>query len=114
MAPVIYQNHYVGTSTLADGTTTEFTADIDLSLEDSTFDSEAVLVYVGGIRQTTGYTVTGDSPVSVEFATAPTAGYQVTIQVLQALGWYGPGSTTAYDGVGLQYTDTVAAQFFRG
>ena len=114
LAPVIYQNQYVGSSTLADGTTTEFTADIDLSLEDSTFDSQAVLVYVGGIRQTTGYTVTGDSPVSVEFDTAPTAGYQVTIQVLQALGWYGAGSTTAYDGVGLQYTDTVAAQFFRG
>ena len=114
LAPVIYQNHYVRSSTLADGTTTEFTANIDLSLEDSTFDSQAVLVYVGGIRQTTGYTVIGDSPVSVEFATAPTAGYQVTIQVLQGLGWYGAGSTTVYDGVGLQYTDTVAAQFFRG
>ena len=114
LAPVIYQNQYVGSSTLADGTTTIFTADIDLSQEDSTFDSQAVLVFVGGIRQTTGYTVTGDNPVTIEFDTAPTAGYQVTIQVLQGLSWYGAGSTTAYDGVGLQYTDTVAAQFFRG
>ena len=71
-------------------------------------------MFVGGIRQTTGYTVTGDNPVTIEFDTAPTAGYQVTIQVLQGLSWYGAGSTTAYDGVGLQYTDTVAAQFFRG
>jgi hypothetical protein len=114
LAPVIYQNQYVGSSTLANGTATVFTADIDLSLEDSTFDSQAVLVFVGGIKQTTGYTVTGDNPVTIEFDTAPTAGYQVTIQVLQGLSWYGAGSTTAYDGVGLQYTDTVAAQFFRG
>ena len=114
LAPAIYQNHYEGTSTLANGTTTIFTASVDLSLEDSTFDAQAVLVYVGGLLQTTGYTVTGDNPVTVEFDTAPTAGYQVTIQVLQGLSWYGPGSTTTYDGVGLQYTDTVAAQFFRG
>ena len=114
LAPVVYQNHYVGTSSIANGTTTIFTADIDLSLEDSTFDVEAVLVYVGGIRQTSGYSVIGDSPVKVQFTTAPTAGYQVTIQVLQALSWYGTGSTTTYDGVGLEYTDTVAAQFFRG
>jgi hypothetical protein len=114
LAPVAYQNHYVGTSTVANGTTTIFTADIDLSLEDSTFDVEAVLVYVGGIKQTSGYSVIGDSPVKIQFTTAPTAGYQVTIQVLQALSWYGAGSTTTYDGVGLEYTDTVAAQFFRG
>jgi hypothetical protein len=114
LAPAIYQNHYEGSSTLADGTTTIFTASIDLSLEDSTFDSQAVQVYVGGLLQTGGYTVTGDNPVTVEFDTAPTAGYQVTIQVLQGLSWYGTGSTTTYDGVGLQYTDTVAAQFFRG
>jgi hypothetical protein len=114
LAPMIYQNQYVGSSTLANGTATIFTADIDLSLEDSTFDSQAVLVFVGGIRQTTGYSVTGDNPVTVEFDTAPTTGYQVTIQVRQGLGWYGAGSTTVYDGVGLQYTDTLAAQFFRG
>ena len=114
LAPVIYQDHYVGSNTLADGTTTIFTADVDLSLEDSTFDAQAILVYVGGLLQTTGYSVTGDNPVTVQFDTAPTAGYQVTIQVRQGLGWYGAGSTTTYDGLGLQYTDTVAAQFFRG
>ena len=114
LAPVIYQDHYVGSDTLANGTATIFTADVDLSLEDSTFDVQAIQVYVGGLLQTTGYTITGINPVTVEFDTAPTAGYQVTIQIRQGLGWYGPGSNTTYDGVGLQYTDTVAAQFFRG
>jgi hypothetical protein len=114
LAPVIYQNQYVGSSTLANGSTTTFTADVDLSQEDSAFDEQAILVYVGGLLQTTGYSVTSDNPVTIEFDTAPTAGYQVTIQIRQGLGWYGAGSTTAYDGVGLQYTDTVAAQFFRG
>jgi hypothetical protein len=114
LAPVAYQDQFVGSTALADGTTTIFTADVDLSLEDSTFDEQAILVYVGGIKQIGNYTVTGDSPVKIEFDTAPTAGYQVTIQIRQGLGWYGIGSTTAYDGAGLQYTDTVAAQFFRG
>jgi hypothetical protein len=114
LAPVIYQDRIVGSETLANGTTTIFTADVNLSLEDSTFDEQAILVYVGGLLQTSGYTVTGVDTVTIEFDTAPTAGYQVTIQIRQGLGWYGPGSTTAYDGVGLQYTDTLAAQFFRG
>jgi hypothetical protein len=114
LAPAIYQNTYVGSETLANGATTTFTADVDLSQEDSAFDEQAILVYVGGLLQTTGYSVTSDSPVTIEFTTAPTSGYQVTIQIRQGLGWYGPGSTTVYDGVGLQYTDTVAAQFFRG
>jgi hypothetical protein len=111
---VIYQDRIVGSETLANGTTTIFTADVDLSLEDSTFDEQAILVYVGGLLQTSGYAVTGNNPVTIEFDTAPTAGYQVTIQIRQGLGWYGAGSTTTYDGIGLQYTDTLAAQFFRG
>jgi hypothetical protein len=113
LAPGIYQDHYLGSNTLADGTTTIFTADVNLSLEDSTFDEQAILVYVGGIKQTSGYSVTGDNPVTVEFDTAPTAGYQVTIQVRQGLGWYGPG-VYATTGTPLQDSSTLAAQFFRG
>ena len=113
LAPVIYQNQYVGSESTGDGSTTTFTADVDLSLEDSTFDAQAIQVYVGGLLQTTGYTVTNDNPVTVEFDTAPTAGYQVTIQIRQGLGWYGTGSTE-YGGTPLQDTDTPAAQFFRG
>mgnify|MGYP003334093648 CR=1 FL=1 len=114
LAPVTYQDHYVGSNTLADGITTVFSTDVDLSQEDSAFDAQAVQVYVGGILQTTGYSVTGDNPITVAFDTAPTAGYQVTIQIRQALSWYGAGSTTSYDGVGLQYTNTPAAEFFLG
>jgi hypothetical protein len=69
---------------------------------------------VGGILQTSGYSITNPSPVVVEFDTAPTAGYQVSIQVEQGLSWYQPGTTTASDGVPLQLTDTAAARFIRG
>jgi hypothetical protein len=113
LAPVVYQDHYVGSNTLADGMTTTFTADVDLSAPGLTFAQSCVLVYVGGLLQTSGYTVTNDNPITVEFDTAPTAGYQVTIQVRQGLGWYGTGvyQTT---GTPLQDSTTVAAQFFRG
>jgi hypothetical protein len=112
LAPIEYQDSLPGSNTAANGTQTIFTAPIDLSLEDSSFDVQAILVYVGGLRQTDGYLVTGVNPVTVEFDTAPTAGYQVTIQVRQGLGWYGPGvyETT---GIPLQDSDTEAAQFFR-
>ena len=73
-----------------------------------------VQVYVGGILQSGGYTIMGDSPVTVVFATAPTAGYQVSIRVRQGLSWYEPGINTASNGVALQETDTLAARFIRG
>ena len=113
LAPLIYQDHYVGSNTLGDGSTTIFTTDVDLSQQDSAFDTQAIRVYVGGLLQTSGYTVTSDNPVTVEFDTAPTAGYQITIQIRQGLGWYGAGvyETT---GTPLQDATTVAAQFFRG
>jgi len=113
LAPIVYQDHYVGSNTLADGTTTTFTANVDLSSQGLTFAQDCVLVYVGGLLQTSGYSVTDDNPVTVEFDTAPTQGYQVSIQVRQGLGWYGTGvyQTT---GTPLQDSTTVAAQFFRG
>ena len=113
LAPAIYQDHYVGSNTLGDGSTTIFTADVDLSQQDSSFDATAIRVYVGGLLQTGGYTVTGDNPVTVEFDTAPTAGYQVTIQIRQGLGWYGTGVYIS-NGTPLQDATTLAAQFFRG
>jgi hypothetical protein len=112
-----YQNQYVESNYLGDGNTTTFVADFslqDLTLFDSTDLTLAVQVFVGGTLQLTGYTDDVDDSsesVTVTFETAPDQGYQVTIRVRQGLGWYGPGSTTAYDGVGLQYTDTRAAQF---
>jgi hypothetical protein len=59
LAPVEYQDSLSGSNTVANGTQTIFTADVDLSLEDSSFDVQAILVYVGGLRQTDGYSVTG-------------------------------------------------------
>ena len=120
LTPTVYQDHFVGSNTLGNGSTTTFVADVDLSAVNftpptpPTPTSRAVSVYVGGLLQTSGYTVTSYNPVTVVFDTAPTEGYQVTIQVRQGLGWYGAGSNTMYNGLGLQNTDTLAAQFFTG
>jgi hypothetical protein len=100
---------------LGDGSTTVFTANsIDLGLLDPADVDLAVQVYIGGVLQSGGYTITADDPVSVTFATAPTAGYQVSIRVRQGLSWYEPGTNTASNGVALQETDTLAARFIRG
>jgi len=71
-------------------------------------------VYVGGIRQYTGYSITGTGPVTVEFDEAPTAGYQVSIRVVQGKSWYQPGPFTPSNGQPLQETETLAARFIRG
>jgi cyanate permease len=86
-----------------------FTA-TDIAVTDAT----AVEVYVGGILQTAGYTVSAINPVSVTFTTAPTENYQVTILVLRGKSWYTPGAGTASDGVPLQEQETLAARFIRG
>jgi hypothetical protein len=75
---------------------------------------EAVQVFVGGILQTSGYTIASADPVRIEFDTAPTAGYQVTIRIKQARVMYAPGIGTASNGRPLQETDTAAARFIRG
>ena len=115
LLPVEYQNRVQYDNVIADGTTTEFVAaDITLVNLSPTELDEAVQVYVGGILQTTGYTVTNDAPVTVVFDTAPTMGYQVSIRVKTGLGWYNPGPSTPSNGVPLQETDTLAARFIRG
>ena len=115
LLPAEYQDRVVVDDFLGDGVTTAFTADlINIYNADSTEINDAVQVYVGGVLQSGGYTITGDSPVTVVFATAPTAGYQVSIRVRQGLSWYEPGTNTASNGVALQETDTLAARFIRG
>ena len=76
--------------------------------------SNAVQVYVGGILQTGGYTITAEDPVVVTFTTAPVAGSEVIITIRRGLSWYQPGVSTASDGVPLQETNTLAARFLRG
>ena len=115
LLPAEYQDRVIADNFLGDGSTTVFTANsIDLGLLDPADVDLAVQVYVGGILQSGGYTITADDPVSVTFATAPTAGYQVSIRVRQGLSWYEPGTNTASNGVALQETDTLAARFIRG
>ena len=115
LLPVEYQNYVVSQEILANGTQTIFAAEnISVAGLDSTELVEAVEVYVGGIKQTTGYTITGAEPVTVEFDVAPTENYQVSILVYRALSWYQPGVDTASDGVALQEQQTDAARFIRG
>jgi hypothetical protein len=110
-APLQYQDTVVSYTALGDGIATTFVATdivIDANLDD------AVLVFVGGIRQLGGYTVSATDPVTVVFNQPPASGYQIAIQVKQGLSWYQPGPSTASDGVPLQETDTFAARFLRG
>jgi hypothetical protein len=115
LLPAEYQNRVLFDNFLANGSQTVFRAEsIDLENLDSTELVEAVLVYVGGIRQYTGYSITGTGPVTVEFDEAPTAGYQVSIRVVQGKSWYQPGPFTPSNGQPLQETNTLAARFIRG
>ena len=123
LLPIEYQNYVVSnidTATnqypLGNGSTTTFTAPtIDLgTAEDSTNLELAVEVYVGGIRQESGYTITTDDPVSVTFATAPASGSAVTILVRRGVDWYNPGVNEPSDGVALQDTNNKIARFLRG
>jgi hypothetical protein len=100
---------------LGNGSTTVFTASaIDLGIaEDSTNLELAVEVYVGGILQTTGYTITGDDPVVVTFTTAPASGSAVAILVRRGVDWYNPGAGTPSNGVPLQDTNNPIARFLR-
>ena len=113
--PSEYQNYVDSQSFLANGTDTVFVAtDISVSGIDSTETIESVEVYVGGILQTSGYTLNSADPVIIAFDTAPTENYQVTILVKRALSWYEPGPGTASNGVVLQEQNTLAARFIRG
>lgn len=109
LMPEQFQNYIVSNSTLANGTTTVFTATDITTTED-----DAVEVYVGGILQTAGYTITANSPISITFTTAPADGSEVTILVRRGVTWYAPGAGTPSNGVALQDTDTQAARFLRG
>jgi hypothetical protein len=115
-----YQDRYVTYNELGDGTQTLYVANnIDLAQLTTTQLTQAVQVYVGGVLRTAGYTITGASPVTVQFVSSPPAnipalGQQVTIQVRQGQSWYQPGSNTPSDGQPLQETNTKAARFLRG
>ena len=115
LLPAPYQRRMITDNTLADGAQTEFTAaSITLDTIDSTELVEAVQVFVGGVLQSSGYTILSTGPVRVAFDQAPLEGYQVSIRVAQAQVMYQQGINSASDGVPLQETDTPAARFIRG
>jgi hypothetical protein len=123
LMPLQFQNYIVSNldndtavyPILGNGTNTIFVAElVDVAGNDSTVDNEAVEVYIGGIRQYGGYTITNENPVTVEFNIAPPKGVQVTILVRRGVTWYAPGINTPSNGVALQDTDTQAARFLRG
>jgi hypothetical protein len=92
----------------SDGVDPTFATTINLTLP--------IRVFVGGIEQTNivNYNISSLDPVIVNFVTAPTAGYEVTILVRRGVTWYALGAGTPSNGVALQDTDTQAARFLRG
>ena len=118
LMPEACQNYIVSNITyplvsgvnLGDGTTTAFTADIDISQEPSDTRDQTVIVYVGGERRQTGYTITANAPVTVTFDTAPPVGAEVTILVRRAHTWY----NIATPDLPLARTDTICARFLQG
>jgi hypothetical protein len=92
---------------IANGTATTFTTDIDLSLP--------VEVYVGGIEiPEDKYQVISLDPVVVVFDTPPPNGPTIDILVRNGVTWYEQGLTTASNGEPLQTTETPPARFLRG
>jgi hypothetical protein len=111
LLPVEYQNYVTAENFLADGTQTVFaTENISVIGVDSTEIDDAIEVYVGGIRQTGGYIIVDAEPVVIQFTTAPTANYQVTILVRRGTDLYAAQG----DGIALQEQQTLAARFIRG
>jgi hypothetical protein len=135
LLPPQFQDYIViDTSTGDDSTTIFYAPSIEFAdFTDSTVETAAIEVYVGGQRQyaysdTTAespyrYFVTDYDPLAVEFVVdmdvfppllPPAAGVEVTILVRQGITWYAPGNGTASDGIALQDTQTQAARFLRG
>lgn len=74
---------------------------------------ESVEVYLGGIRQSSGYNIINLNPVTVEFDTPPPSGVEVTILVRRGTWWYDI-ATPAEREQSLQETANGAARFLRG
>jgi hypothetical protein len=136
LMPAQYQDYVVSKTTVADGTTTVFSADnITTSTFSGSFDSFArsLEVYVGGTRQYAygdtsatsqyRYNVISGTPAQIQFVvnydvtpqlTPPPNGVEVSILQRRGVTWYAPGATTPSDGIALQETNTIPARFLRG
>jgi hypothetical protein len=117
LLPVEYQNRFESDTFQGDGVTKSFTSTITLQGVDSSEQSEALLVSVGGSRLEPGfatYILDAVDPVTVVFASAPPAGVEVKLEVYRGRLFYQRGISTPSDGVPLQETNTLGARFIRG
>jgi hypothetical protein len=111
LLPQEYQNKIVSSTSRSNGLIVTYT--IPEANSSSILPAE-VEVYIGGIRQTSGYTVTSVTPVTVQLNSVPNDSLDVTILVRQGSSWYEPGPGTPSNGVPLQNTNTIPARFLRG
>jgi hypothetical protein len=116
LLPTTCQDYYDVSVFGGDGSTTTFvSADIIyestlVTLPDST-QLNATQVFVGGILQTSNYTLINSSDkIGVEFDIAPPAGVEVALQVRRGRSWYNPLTPA----LPLSQTNTRCARFIRG
>jgi hypothetical protein len=124
--PIELQNNIIAKTYRSDGSSVEYSLDIDLTpfaIKPKPGQplapwpvSKSLVVFVGGVQQieSVDYTVSDIDPATIVFAEPPAAGIDIVVSVKQGKSWYQPGEITASNGVPLQETDTVAARFFRG
>lgn len=79
--------------------------------------ADYIQVFIGGIRQMSGYSVAFEplQPyVTVTFDVPPPDGQMVTLLVRHGRSWYNVGVGVPSDGIALQETDNQAARFLCG
>ena len=126
-----YQDYYDSSVELANGTTTVYSAPLDVIIDqfNADFLDRAILVYVGGILQElsvdyeigNGFDVTpygiglfDNAAEQIIFYNPPPDGREVLITVRRGSTWYQAGEYSPSNGVALEYTNTKPAQFFKG
>ena len=109
--PVEYQDITTVEKFVGNGSNRIFTTE-SLTLTNNI--TSVVQVTKGGTVLTSGYSVTVGTTVTVTLDTAPSAGEQITISILQGRSFYQPGDNTPSNGVSLQQTNTPIARYLRG
>jgi hypothetical protein len=95
----------------ADGSTVAFALfDADSTALVPKANGSDVTVFVGGTKQTSGFTFDGVSAI-ITFTTAPASGRRIEIIRKTGSVWVNQGSTTAGDGTGLQGATGPEATF---
>lgn len=112
--PPQYQQHARGQDFMGDGTTTTFTCSLLTIDVPVAVQNRAVRVNVGGTMLESGFTVNSQNTVSVTLDTAPAAGVEVSVYVVQAHVMYAPGPGTASNGLTLSAQTTPAVEFIKG